>query len=227
MKKVIILILVVIFIGCSSYYLTSQAPKQMPQESTNTTKHPISQQYLDTESSQQKQTAQSSLPLNNNSASLEIHNKQKETDNKNESKVTQIVSFDSLVSSDGHKDYLNSDPIESLTVNEVRSLISELTLNLTTNHAADIKERFSAIAIELEQSNQSLRIEDVQCSDQLCGFMFQAEHHDLIDSTLDALTRNQQLKTTWKGGTMRIIEDNGSYYGLLIASISDKPLVIK
>lgn len=139
----------------------------------------------------------------------------------------EIQSLDTLLMSDDNGVYFKTESIDSMGVNEIRGLISELSNNLMTPRAVLIKENLAEVAYGYQGSSDNVLVEDVQCSDQLCGFMLSSTELSSIQDAIDFISSNEKMKNSGKGGTLKVMQDNGIYYGIIIASISEKQLFIQ
>lgn len=61
----------------------------------------------------------------------------------------------------------------------------------------------------------------LQCSDALCAVLVSDLSRERVSATLDDLSRDKVLADTTSGGYMRILEQDGTYFGLFVTVIDD------
>ncbi|MDF3126808.1 hypothetical protein [Rheinheimera sp. 1928-s] len=137
----------------------------------------------------------------------------------------QVGTLDTLLTEQAGEVYLDTKSLDNTSVDETRSLIRGLLDTANASAAAEIREKLTAVADGYQ--DKKFFLEEAQCSDKLCGLLFQAGDKESVNKALDFLSSSEAMKTVSQGGTLRIINEDGIYYGLIISSISGKPLNLR
>lgn len=137
----------------------------------------------------------------------------------------KVRTLDALLTEQAGELYLDTQPLEQMSVDETRSLIRGLLDTANSPAAAEIKDQLTAVAYGYQ--DKEFFLEDAQCSDKLCGLLFQAGGKESVNKALDFLSSSETMKTVSQGGTLRIINEDGIYYGLIISSISGQSLNLR
>lgn len=158
---------------------------------------------------------------NNKSSKLNIasveHNSQSDS----------ITNLDSLIETKNGQVFFNSEPLESMNKDELTLLISSLPNAVTTTKSENTKDELSNDIFNYKAENESFIMHDIQCSDVVCGMLFEADKTSDVQNILNQITSENSFKTKTRGGTLRILEEDGVYYGLIVASIADSKLTIR
>lgn len=135
-----------------------------------------------------------------------------------------IASLDQyLESSADGRDILHIDGIEKMDAAQLQTFIVALDDKLTEQHAAEKKASLLDGLNQYFQQNGQNIIRDFQCSNKLCGLVFESVDNDPneISDALDKLSFDASFKTNAKGGLLMMKNSNGSHLGVVIMSISD------
>ncbi|WP_440054777.1 hypothetical protein ACSLBF_00985 [Pseudoalteromonas sp. T1lg65] len=225
MKK--ILALLVLFLAAASAYMilkpaTSEDTQEVKKQNTFVTERPIAPPSSSNKKNTQQQSTDSS-------------SEGKLTPNNSESKIVEdtamshksIESLSQLISHTAEANQLYSQPFHDLTQEKLDELISNLRNELTTQRAAMIEGELHDDLTKVEFEQRDLLLKDLACSDQLCALTLEGTSQNAISQALDQLTQRATFKESTRGGLMRVTEYNGMFYGVMLTSISEKPLSIK
>ena len=120
----------------------------------------------------------------------------------------------------------DSKKIESFSALETRDMLISLTENMFKNETQRTLDSLSE-AVTGSIDSSSAYLDTVACSDKACGVLLSSGDVKEISYILNNLSFNEKLKGKLKGGTLRVFEEDGVYFGLLFSSISNKPLKIE
>jgi hypothetical protein len=137
----------------------------------------------------------------------------------------QARTLDVLLTEQAGEVYLDTKSLDNPSIDETRSLIRGLLDTANSSAATEIREQLTAVADGYQDKNFFL--EEAQCSDKLCGLLFQAADEGAVSKAMDFLSSSETMKTVSQGGILRIMNEDGIYYGLIISSVSGKPLNLR
>lgn len=227
MKKNLLVLLIVIF-SIVSLFVLNKDPKTNVDSKETATLNTKKQEF---NPAAVKQSKSEIIDLNaekNDSSFTAEATSQTDTLQVDNDEIHVLQSLDNLISapSEDGSIYFNTKPLDTLNINEFRELISQLPDNLLGARASTIREDLNDVALGYQHSVKNITVDDVQCSDSICGFILSSNNLDDADKALEAMSSNEVMKRASKGGNLKIIEDNGIFYSIVIASISDKKLTV-
>ncbi|SET17970.1 hypothetical protein [Thalassotalea agarivorans] len=140
---------------------------------------------------------------------------------------TKLTHLDNLLEEDHNSVTLDSTTIESLSLNETRILITNLESKLYKPESQELLIALQEIAYKDLSEMEGMNLESISCSDNLCGVIFSGNKMKSVIDALNNLSQSSDMSSKIKGGTLRVIEDNEEFYGVIIASIGAKPITLK
>lgn len=138
-----------------------------------------------------------------------------------------ITTLDQLLVEENGQVIFYSKPIELMNKDELTVLIEDLPNTMTQAESAHIQIELAKALTEPYFEDEKLTMHNVHCSDSFCGFLFEGEELSSVQNTLSQITSMNSFKVNTGGGTLRILEENGVYYGVVVASIKGIPVTIR
>ncbi len=211
--------------------LNNGATKQAPPTEVAITSPPLNQQ------SSQQTTALSASPLTENtftsvqtsSQNDALKPKMHDMLSIEEAQATQFPfeSFDELLKDESGQLYMDSAPIEQMNLEQLSWYLAGLPKTMTQARTQDVLEGLNHEVAKLTDDSDVVFIHDLQCSDKLCGLIFESTKESEVNTALTHITSSATFKNTTRGGTLRIMEENGIFYGVVVASISEQPITLR
>lgn len=149
-----------------------------------------------------------------------------ETPTTHTEKLQDIV-LDSYVRTDKEHTVFDSSVIDNLSLEKTREALYNLSNNLLDVRSQVVFEEFSnGLHEDLIQSN-SLALDIAQCSDKVCGVLFSSIDQAELNTALESIVGKPYIKRHLRGGTMKVFEQDGEYFGLILGVIGNQPIKIK
>lgn len=189
-----------------------------------------------------KERKENTLALNNNevfSTKISPHNiidekKHILSDKTETAESVQIVSqesrhfnLDTVLSDEKEFVLFDSTKIEKFTVLNTQEMILELSNNLYELESQKFMVLLEETAHQNLEKFYGTQLDTSACSDSLCGVLISASTEGTAISAISSFIDSPNLKSKLNGGTIRVFEEDGTYYGMLIGAIGTKPLKIK
>lgn len=145
-------------------------------------------------------------------------------DKKNEDVISTELQDNNVVFEENGKLVFDEYYLKELSLNETFDFIASLPLTITNPESLIIMENINeGIGKDLVEY-EDMNLKTVSCSDKLCGIVISSENRSNVDSFLDLITSKPIVKEKLKGGSLKIVEDNGEYYGVLFGAIGNMPI---
>ena len=100
--------------------------------------------------------------------------------------TNDLKSFDDLIKVEDGGAFMDTSLIDAMTSQEVANHISHLPNTMTQLRSVGIHERMLADTRRFETDNDDIYVHDFQCSDLLCGLMFEATNAESAHSALSS-----------------------------------------
>lgn len=140
---------------------------------------------------------------------------------------TSELRLNDIVSRENGKKIFDSQLVEDLSLSKTLELILELPDSMYDSESQDIMDNISQGLLGDVEEYNGMRLDATSCSDEICGIVISSYNKNDVVEFLDAMTSNPHIKDGLKGGSLKIIEENGEYYGVMIGVIGAEPITIK
>ncbi|GAA0360383.1 hypothetical protein GCM10009092_25750 [Bowmanella denitrificans] len=138
-----------------------------------------------------------------------------------------IESFDQLLTEKDGKIFMDARPVELMELDNLSLMVSNLSAHLTSSSSARVMADLSGSVKRYTTERNDVVMHDMQCSNVVCGLMLESYEMVSIQDALNDISSSESFKQNTRGGVMRILEENGIYYGVIVTSISDTNITIK
>lgn len=135
--------------------------------------------------------------------------------------------LDSITQEEGPNTVFDSQKVKNLSLADSRQLIVDLSLQMQADKSHETIDTINEYLSTEVQQYSDINLDTAACSDKLCGVIFYSHDKESINSALDRIVRHEPINKNLRGGLLRVLQDNGEYYGILISSIGHKPLKVK
>ncbi|RUO52296.1 hypothetical protein [Pseudidiomarina homiensis] len=132
--------------------------------------------------------------------------------------LTVNQSLHTLLTESGKGRVLETETLDELSVVELQQQVDALAQSQeSTEQAGTVRLRLATLL-----SNQAqVYTNALQCSDELCAVMISDLSREHVSAALNELTRDEMLSNATSGGYLRIVEQEGTYYGVFVGVIDD------
>ncbi|MEH8019501.1 hypothetical protein MN202_19880 [Rheinheimera muenzenbergensis] len=133
-----------------------------------------------------------------------------------------------IIVDDGQKVVLKTTALEQLNHDQVNNFIESLRFSGEKNYLSyETEVNLDNVVNNLLSNKQGVTSVPVGCATSLCGVLISSENLNDIRSLIDELSNKENLGQYVNGGFLRIYDDNGIYYGLVVAGLEKgKPITI-
>jgi hypothetical protein len=135
---------------------------------------------------------------------------------------------ESIIVDDGKRVVLKTTALEKLNHDQVNNFIGSLRFSGEKNYLSyETEVNLDNVVNNLLSDKQGVSSVPVGCATSLCGVLISSESHNDIRLLIDELSSKENLGQYVNGGFLRIYDDNGVYYGLVVAGLEKgKPITI-
>ncbi|WP_105264870.1 hypothetical protein [Pseudoalteromonas sp. T1lg76] len=138
-----------------------------------------------------------------------------------------LDSFDELITEADGKLYMDSAPIDSMDREQLSWFISSLPNTMTQARSVDVMENLNQEIVNYATEADGIFINDMQCSDMICGVMFESRDKSSVKTALSELSSSDSFNNNTHGGVLRILEENGTFYGVIVTPITESNILIR
>ncbi|MBU1308558.1 MAG: hypothetical protein KKE30_03370 [Gammaproteobacteria bacterium] len=133
-----------------------------------------------------------------------------------------------IIVDDGQKVVLKTTALEKLNHDQVNNFIESLRFSGEKNYLSyETEVNLDNVVNNLLSNKQGVSSVPAGCATSLCGVLISSESLNDIRSLIDELSNKENLGQYVNGGFLRIYDDNGIYYGLVVAGLEKgKPITI-
>lgn len=134
--------------------------------------------------------------------------------------------LDSIAQEEGPNTIFDSQKVKNLSLADSRQLIVDLSLQMQAEKSQETIDAINEYLSAEVQQYSDINLDTAACSDKLCGVIFYSNDRTSTNLALERMVNHEPIKKNLRGGLLRVLQDNGEYYGILISSIGNKPLKI-
>lgn len=135
------------------------------------------------------------------------------------------LSIASFLVDEGENVVLETQVLETLSVNELRHVVNNLNFEGSKDNLAfEVEYKLERKLREISGNT----LDTVRCSNTICGLIFSSDDKKTKASTLNQLSSDAELGALSRGGLIRSLEDGGFHYGVLIVVLDNgRPLQLQ
>lgn len=138
------------------------------------------------------------------------------------------VKEESIMTDDGERVVLKTKVLEAMSHDQVNNFIESLRFSGEKNHLSfEIEVNIDSVVTNMLSGKRGVTSVPAGCATLLCGVLISSESLDDVRSIMDELSSKGNLSQYVNGGFLRIYNENGVYYGLVVAALEKgKPLTL-
>jgi hypothetical protein len=140
--------------------------------------------------------------------------------------VIEVSHLDEIINEGEENITFDSQKVEGLSQDDTRDMLLSLTDNMTEIEPQFILDSLNEAAY-FTTKNKNTFLDTVACSNKICGLLISSDSNIDVTNALNDISQTPSLTKKLKGGTLRVFEEDGIYFGLMLSALGNKPIKIK